>query len=560
MKPFIFKYFLIIISFFSTEFSFSQVSVTQIDSLITYLESDAVAVDDFELTGRLCEEIETKSKSINYEEGFFISNLIFVQVNRSFSLGKIESYFDKLDSIIQQKNHSISPSRNIEYLLAKVYTSGLNGDFNKELECYLLADSLVLSHELLEWKGYVNQHIGNYYLVDEEYNKAIKIFKGIVYDLDVSITEEDYTHSLQTANLGILFSYIHEYDSTVFYIKKSIQMGLGNYIDLHYQYLTIAEAYLNLNEMDSTQKYIVLTEGLYNDSYYYSVDIVNFNMVKGHYYTKLNDFEQANKYYKKALIDADSLNYINGISVANAQVVLTTLKQTSQLGLLANFENYRSANDTITNRANLKNEQQHLVQFETLQKESEIIELKLKNKIETERKWFYAAVLTSIVLILLILMLRYRNKQIKLKQKLKLESLEKEKIEKEIEYKENELTLKINNLQQNAKIIDELKKSNKTEEDINEMIKAFDQNYISENQWRKIILQFENIHDSFITELKNSIENLSSNDIKLAILTKLKYSNSGMSEVLNISTDGVKKAKQRLKKKLSDTNFVSVLF
>ena len=90
------------------------------------------------------------------------------------------------------------------------------------------------------------------------------------------------------------------------------------------------------------------------------------------------------------------------------------------------------------------------------------------------------------------------------------------------------------------------------------MIKVFGQNYISENEWRKIILQFENIHNSFIQELKNNIENLSNNDIKLVILTKLKYSNQGMADVLNISTDGVKKAKQRLKKKLTltDANYL----
>jgi len=559
-SQFLFKAFVLSILLFITSTSISQVNKAHIDSLIAYLESDAVEVDDFDLTDKLCNEIETKSLDINYEEGFFVANLISAQVYRSFSFAKVEPFFDKLDSIYSNPNHNIPPTRVIEYLLAKGYTSGSNGNLRQELNCYLLADSITNTIDLKEYRIYVDQHIANFYLVNEEYEKALSTLKHIVNNYDGVGQDFDYSIALQVANVGIVFSYLKEYDSTVYYIQKSIEMGLGQYIDLHYQYLTIAEAYLNLNDMDSTQKYIGITEDLYNDSYYYSVDIVNFNMVKGHYFAKLKEFEKANVYYKKALVDSDSLNYINGLSVANAQIVLTTLKQNNQLDVLANFENYKSANDTITNRANLKNEQQHLVQFETLQKESEIIELKLKNRIETERKWFYAAVLTSVVLILLILLLRFRNNQIKLKQKLKLENLEKERVEKELEYKENELTLKINNLQQNAKIIDELKKSNKTEENINEMIKAFDQNYITENQWRKIILQFENIHDSFIPELKNNIENLSNNDIKLAILTKLKYSNTGMSEVLNISTDGVKKAKQRLKKKLSDTHFVSVLF
>ena len=125
----------------------------------------------------------------------------------------------------------------------------------------------------------------------------------------------------------------------------------------------------------------------------------------------------------------------------------------------------------------------------------------------------------------------------------------------ELHQKENELSIKINSLKDNNEVITDLKNKleNVTIDDKNfqPIITTFDQSYISDKQWDNIIYQYQRIDKDFIQNLETRYSNISINDIKLSILMKLNYSNSGMAEILNITIQGVKKAKQRLKKKIS---------
>ncbi len=545
---------------FSSNISFAQTDKKKIESLIAYIESDEITMDDFNEIKNTCKEIERLSNKIGFEEGVFIANLYLAQVFRDFSPKKIEPYVSKLDKIYEKSKNSLPAEKMVEYLLVKGYTSGSSGDFTLELEYYLKADSLVRKRRLKEYEVIIDQHIANFYSVNEEHEKALAILKKIVKDGEASGPKDDYTHTLNKANLGVGFIQVNQYDSAIYYTQEAIRDGLGNFSNLHYQYLTISDAYLQLNELDSAKKYLQITESLYKENYVYSIDVVKFNLTYGLYYSKLKDYSSAASYYRLALKNADSLNYINGIQSANENLLISSFKEGNNTDLLDYFNAYRNARDTITNRANLKTEQQHLAQFETLKKNSEINRLKLLREIETERQLLIVSILVIILLVLLFLVYRYRSRQAKLKHKLQLGKLEKEKAEQLVHKLEKELKSKIDHLKENARIIDELKKVSKTEEDINEMIEIFGKSYINDTEWTKIILQFENIHQSFISELKKSVDNLSTNDIKLAILTKLNYQNNDMAEILNISIHGVKKAKQRLKHKLEENDMLNLLF
>lgn len=541
-------------------FTNAQTERAKIDSLIAYLESDQVAIDDFEQIKRTCTEVEELSEKIDYIEGIFIANLILAQVYRDFSFEEVNQYISKLDEIFENQNDLIAPDRVVTYLLVKGYTTGFHGNFSEELECYLIADSIVTATKLTEYEVFIDQHIANFYSANEEYDKALVMLKKIVKEANASPNKEDYSYPLSKANLGIGFINLKQYDSAIYYTHEAINSGLGRFSDLHYQYLTIADAYLQLNKLDSAKRYLNITQDLYTENYIYSIDLVNYNITYGDYYNKLEDYPKAITHYKKALADSDSLNYINGIKIVNENLLTTYLKQGNHVELLTHFEAYKSARDSITERTNLKIEKEHLVQFESLKKETEIKELKLLRKIEQERQWLIVSIFALVILGLILLIYRYKSKQVKLKQKIQLESLEKEKAKQKVNGLEKELTLKIDHLHANSKIIEELKKASRTEEDINEMIKSFNQSYIDDTEWRKIILQFENIHENFVSELKHSADTISNNDLKLAILTKLSYSNTDMAEVLNISIHGVKKAKQRLKNKLEEQNASHILF
>ena len=60
------------------------------------------------------------------------------------------------------------------------------------------------------------------------------------------------------------------------------------------------------------------------------------------------------------------------------------------------------------------------------------------------------------------------------------------------------------------------------------------------------------IHKNYLINIKEQITNITYSEIKLLVLIKLNYSNKSMSEILNISNEGVTKAKYRFRKKLKD--------
>lgn len=74
---------------------------------------------------------------------------------------------------------------------------------------------------------------------------------------------------------------------------------------------------------------------------------------------------------------------------------------------------------------------------------------------------------------------------------------------------------------------------------------------INTNQdWMQFMLEFEVVHQGFFDRLRNRFPGLTQNDQRLACLLRLQLSNKEMAEILNITLEGVKKAKSRLKKKL----------
>lgn len=521
----------------------------KIDSLISILESPSVAVDDFQRIDHLCAQINKESKKIGYGKGLFISNLVLAQVYRDFSVEKAKPYFNIMDSVLKE-GEDVGSSRLIEYHLSKGYFLGTSGDFYNELESYLVADSICRVEELSDWEHYVKQHLTSYYTVNENYDKALLLMKEIVSSWEEKNQIDTFSYALSVSNLGIVYNHLGMHDSAVINLKKSFEIGLGEYIELQYQYLTLAEGYLGLGNLDSTKRYLKLSGKILSDREEYTVDLVNFNLVNARYYHVLGEYDSVIDYASAVVNYSDSLHLLNGQKSGNELLLEASLKKKGEKEMQSFFEKYKLIQDSITKRKSIKTEQEFTAKYDVLKKENKINELELNNKIEQRTKWLIFLVLLITLIVGVYVVNKYRVNTVLLNQKIKIEQIEKEQIEERLKKKESELTSKIDMLQSNIRIIEQLKSRSKTTATVEELISTFDQRYISEGQWSSIILQFQSIYEGYIQGLKAVNSNITKNDMKLAILIKLKYSNKGMAEVLNISNEGVKKAKQRLKKKV----------
>ena len=71
-----------------------------------------------------------------------------------------------------------------------------------------------------------------------------------------------------------------------------------------------------------------------------------------------------------------------------------------------------------------------------------------------------------------------------------------------------------------------------------------------DRDWEDFKAHFEQVHGNFLVNLKEKFPQLSSNDLKIAALTRLNMNIKETSNILGISPDSVKTARYRLRKKL----------
>lgn len=339
-------------------------------------------------------------------------------------------------------------------------------------------------------------------------------------------------------------SYIND---AIKFAEKNQNFGLLTDINLAIGAKKLIEKKYN-ESIESYNKALSYTE-VTKDTMKISTAILNL----GKAYFQLQNFSKAESYL------LNSLKFNKNTDTGLSECYLTL----SMIYLASDFKKsqlYKSKYDSITNVIQEKNSQDLLIKYESLEKEKEIEDLKLKKANQelliqknNNKTLILTALAGSALLILLIVIVFSRYRQSSLKQKVEIEQQRLTNKELKIKQQEKEMNLMFESLKNNQKIIKNLKEkfSEKTEneEHIHSILESFEQSYVSEKQWDNIFQSYDIIQNGFVTNLKKLHPNITKSEIKMSILLSLDYSNSGMSEILNITIDGVKKAKQRLKKK-----------
>ena len=77
---------------------------------------------------------------------------------------------------------------------------------------------------------------------------------------------------------------------------------------------------------------------------------------------------------------------------------------------------------------------------------------------------------------------------------------------------------------------------------------------MTDENWNNFKREFKKEYGPFYETLMTDYPELKDSNLKIIILQKLRFSNSEIASLLGITTDAVKKSKQRLKKKLGENN------
>jgi len=192
--------------------------------------------------------------------------------------------------------------------------------------------------------------------------------------------------------------------------------------------------------------------------------------------------------------------------------------------------------------------------YETEKKEAQIAiqekNIALLEEKETSsklQKGLLAAGLLAVLGVLSGLWVRFRESK-------KRAALEREKLDAEIQYKQKELTTHALHLAKKNEILVDLKSKVEQMEggcETRDIINTINFDLKDEASWEHFTQYFEKVHTDFGVNVKNKYPDVTTNELRLMALLRMNLNNKEIANILNITADGVKKARYRLRKKMN---------
>lgn len=222
-----------------------------------------------------------------------------------------------------------------------------------------------------------------------------------------------------------------------------------------------------------------------------------------------------------------------------------------------NLEIYIELNDSIMSAEKVKDINELESKYQTEKKQQEIIILEEKAKRNAlERKGMIG---TIIGLMFLFGMLFYA-----MRQRLKNNKLAKEKAEQELDFNQKELELRKQELtayalqiaQKNELLetiksdVSQLKTSNTESRDLQKIVNTISINQTDDESWESFRKRFLAVHKDFEKDVQDKFPKVTVNELRIMALLKMQLSSKEIANILNISAEGIKKARYRLRKKL----------
>ncbi|MHC1704841.1 MAG: tetratricopeptide repeat protein [Tenuifilaceae bacterium] len=236
---------------------------------------------------------------------------------------------------------------------------------------------------------------------------------GILYDDQQKLTEalEMYQKSLEiyqkkrskrgiskaTNNIAITLKNLNRCGEAIEMLLRSLEIDkeLGSKNEQGKTLNNIGQLYLQINEPAKAIDYLNEAKRIFNESEDISSKIAT-NINLGRAYLALENFEKANNYFSNSLIDAKNNNALEWIKESHLYLYQLNKKIRNSNSALFHFEKYTTISDSLRSIENLNRLDELKLQFETSQKEKEIVILNKENdlkNLEIKRQksisWFF---------------------------------------------------------------------------------------------------------------------------------------------------------------------------
>ncbi|ULC58565.1 tetratricopeptide repeat protein [Flaviramulus sp. BrNp1-15] len=429
---------------------------------------------------------------------------------------------------------------------------------------------------------------GNYKIALIEALKALKCFEEI---------NDDYRKAGVLQQIGQIEASLKNYKTSIKYYKEAIDIfnKEEEIWSLTYANISLGAAYQNLEDYEKAKNCfdaaidyakkvedkMALAEALNSLA---SLELINKNYSKAKQLlldskeiseTENLQLSLANTYQNLAEIEYYNNKYSTALNYNDEAIKLT--KPNNALPYLKRFYGYRSKilqalkkyddaifylnesqkiSDSLYSVTKTQQLEELKTIYETEKKEQEI--LLQKNEIDLLKQKGEINNLYKILFgigFLLSLIAFYA-----VRQKLKRSKIEREKLDLELDFKKKELTTHALHLAKKNEVLESLKQqakdfksSENSVKGYNQLIRTINFDLKDDNNWENFSKYFEEVHKDFNSNVKQQFPNVTPNELRLMALLKMNLSSKEIANILNISHEGIKKARYRLRKKLGIT-------
>lgn len=471
--------------------------------------------------------------------------------------------FQESGKLFKSMNDSISLAKSIENIGSSYY---LMGHYQKAMLFFLKAIKIYEIEQNVNGMSRGHTHFGRILIEQKEYRKALDYLKKALIDIKKTGNINSITSTL--VNIGKCYSALKDYDIGLRYTKEALEYieSSKNKKNIAFIQSMIGEIYYNSKEY--TKGIDFLKKSLKNHPPHGSyVNEIFTYYILAKSYLAINKLGLAKKHINKALEISKKIKNLEGEK--NSYTILAQIaeKEGNTIKTLKYYKKLLILKDSIFEIEKEKQLRELQMMYETEQKEkqidqqkSEIQLLKQQGEINKLQRTLLG---TSLVLILIVFGFGfYSNRQKIVRSRLlaKQSELEKKRLDDELAFRKRELTTHALHLAKKNIVLEKVKESvekfmltgkeNNTI-DHRELIQIIRRELSNDESWESFRNYFENVHPDFYTIAKQKYPNVTQGELRLMALIKMNLSYKEIGGVLNITTEGTKKARYRLRKKLS---------
>ena len=302
----------------------------------------------------------------------------------------------------------------------------------------------------------------------------------------------------------------------------------------------------------------------YSNKFNEPLDAMRANLILASRYVKLKDLDSARKYVHEAKKGMSEKPYFLQYKT-DAYKVLADIAHGSgnQAEELKYLNTYLKLKDSLDNIRDQEKFQKVSWQWEAEKYQQNLENAELKRK-QINQTYFYVVVFFVLLFAIILLLVNrskneilFKNTELE-KEQLQL-SYEKQLVDQELIVLNNSLQEFTATIKQNDLTIQRLRNEvihnldhfpDRQEKFNNSLNKMLENQLMTDERWIKFKNIFDRVYPGYLDNEKDSVPKLTEYDLRLLALMKLGLTNRSIGDLLGISLEGVKKAKQRLKKKM----------